>query len=188
MKMKRLFVFLCVVVGLCACRDTKPGIDRSAPVQDKREALSDGSEYEKNGRYCIFRTPVSLDSEDGEFNVSITMLPDFSQPSVNNESFNRVYCDNKATLSITSSGDTIALKHFNKTSFLDYIDQSIAPRAVFNRLSCRGFTKDAVKLEAEISVPHSDEECYVTIVVNRDGTVSMKRFETEVVPEEIVGA
>ena len=45
-----------------------------------------------------------------------------------------------------------------------------------------------MKLEAEISVPHSDEECYVTIIVNRDGTVEMKRYEVEEVPEEIAGA
>ena len=185
--MKRLLVLLCVAASLCACRNAKPEAESAAALQDQQEALSDGSEYEKNGRYCIFRDPLSIDSDDGAFHVSITMSPDFSQPAVNDEGFGRVYCDNKANLCITMSGDTIAHEQFTKTTFLDYIDQATASHAIFNRLTCRGFTKDEVKLEAEISVPHSEEQCYVTIVVNRSGAVSMKRYEAEEVPDEIIG-
>ncbi len=186
--MKKFLIFMCVALGLSACHNSKSDVDKTAPTQEGQEEMSDGSEYEKDGRRCIFNSPMTLDSDDGKFHVSITMTPDFNQPSVKNENFNCLYCDNKATLCITSSGDTIALQHYNKNSFMDYVDQSIAPRAIFSRLSCRGFSNDAVKLEAEISVPHSEEECYVTIVVNRDGTISMKRYEDEEVPDEIVGA
>lgn len=186
--MERLLICLCVAVCLCACKETKPDTDSASTQKAEQNVMSDGGEYEKNGRYCIFRTPVSMDSEDGRFHVDITMEPDFSLPAVNNESFNRIYCDNRASLCVTSASDTVVSRQLDKMSFAEYIDSNIASRAIFNRLSCRGFEKDAVKLEAEISVPHSDEECYVTIIVNRDGTVEMKRYEVEEVPEEIAGA
>ena len=186
--MKRLLICLSVMLCLVACKQTKTDADATGENTQQQANISDGSEYEKNGRYCIYREPVTIDSEDGRYHVYITMTPDFKQPSVKNESFNRTYCDNKASLCITTATDTIIVKDFDKTSFSEYVDANIVSRAIFNRLTCRGFSKDAIKLEAEISVPHSDEECYVTIMVGADGSLTMKRYESEDVPEEIAGA
>ena len=152
---------------LWACKEAKNDTNNETPQTEEQTNLSDGSEYEKNGRYCIFRDPVSMSSDDGKYHVSIKMSPDFNLPSVKNES-------------------TILDRQFKKDMFLEYIDNDIASRAILNRVTCRGFSPDGIKLEAEISVPHSDEECYVTILVNCDGTMTMKRYESEDVPNEIV--
>lgn len=186
--MKRLLLCLCAALCLCACKQTKTEADGKTNETEQQETLSDGSEYEKNGKYCIYREPLTIDSEDGKYHVYISMTPDFTMPTVKNESFDRIYCDNKASLLITTATDTIFSSSFNKDSFKDYVDANISQRAIFNRLTCRGFTQGAIKLEAEISVPHSDEECYVTIMVDDHGGMTMKRYESEAVPEEIAGA
>ena len=183
--MKKILLFVCLISCLWACKEAKTN-NNEVPQSEEQTNLSDGSEYEKNGRYCIFREPVSISSEDGKYHVIIKMHPDLSLPSVKNESFGRTYCDNVADVCVMAGNDTLMSRQFKKDVFSDYVDNNIASRAILNRITCRGFSADGVKLEAEISVPHSDEECYVTILVNRDGTVTMKRYESEDVPTEIV--
>lgn len=184
--MKKLLIIGVAGLLLTACSESKKA-DKEAAVVAEQQQLSDGGEYEKDGRYCIYREPQTTTAEDGSLSVNITMTPDFSLPAVENESFGRTYCDNVARVCVTTETDTLLNTQYTKQSLAEWTDETIAGRAILNRLTCRGINGDGVKLEAEISVPHSDEECYVTIKVGRDGSVDISRYMAEEVPDEIAG-
>ncbi len=183
--MKKIFIFSLLALSLVACKDNKgENTEGEEPAAEQTE-MSDGAEYEKNGVYSIYREPMTADSDDNTYHVAIYITPDPSLPTVENASFNRTYADNRANVTVTADNDTILSRQFTKQSFAEYFDANINKKAILNRITCRGFSANGVKLEAEISVPHSDEECYVTITVLRDGTVTMERYTDTEVPEEI---
>lgn len=185
--MKKLLIISVAGLLLTACGESKKAAEETTAITEQQQ-LSDGGEYEKDGRYCIYREPQTATAEDGSLSVSITMTPDFSLPGVENVSFGRTYCDNVARVCVTTGADTLLNTQYTKQSLTEWADETIVGRAILNRLTCHEINGNGVKLEAEISVPHSDEECYVTIKVGRDGSVDISKYMmTEEVPEEIAG-
>ena len=184
--MKKIVSLLLIITIISA--SCKEKIDKQPQVVEttQKQTMNDGDEYKKNGRYCIYRQPITQTSDDASTMVEIKMQPDFSLPPVENESFERTYCDNCANIIVVCSGDTIFNNNFTKKSFAEQIETSLSEKAILNRIVCRGFSNNSVKLEAEISVPHSDEETYITIVIDKNGNTHISRYETEEVPEEIV--
>lgn len=184
--MKKLLIMALALSIMTACKDNKATDTQQAETTQAETTKSDGGEYEHNGIYSIYREPVIIDSEDKTFHVEIRMSPDTLLPTVYNENFNRTYADNHATIVVVAKNDTIFSKQFTKATFAEYIDSSIAGRAILCRIAYRGATANQVNLEAEVSVPHSDEECYITMTILGDGTLQMQRYINNEVPDEVV--
>lgn len=184
--MKKLLIITLSLLALVACKDNKATNETSSNETQTQTPLSDGDEYEKNDRHCIYREPLSLTSDDGSMAVAICLTPDFSLPPVHDKDYGLTYCDNRAEVCVTYHGDTIMNQDFTKASLSTWTDANIAPRAILNNMTFRGFNPNGLRLEAEVSVPHSDEECYVVIDVDTNGGVNIYRYEDEAVPEELV--
>lgn len=185
--MKKIIALLLTITIISVSCKEKTVVEPQIAETTQKDTLSDGDEYQKSGRYCIYRQPITQTSDDASTIVEIKIQPDFSLPSVENESFERTYCDNSANIIVICSGDTVFNNNFTKHSFAEQIETGLSEKAILNRIVCRGFSNNNVKLEAEISVPHSDEECYITITIDKNGNTNISRYETEEVPEEIVG-
>ncbi len=184
---KTVICALAALAMLAGCGNNK-GDNQGAGSDAEEVILSDGSEVEKDGVYSIYREPVVAEAQttDGQnMRVEIYVTPDMDLPTVENESFKRIYCDNRADVMVTLGGDTVAQEQYTKESFAEYVDATIMPTAILSRLTYRGMSGDEMKLEAEVSVPHSDEEAYITIYVGRDGSVRMEPYTIEEIPDEM---
>ncbi|MBO4593425.1 MAG: DUF4738 domain-containing protein [Bacteroidaceae bacterium] len=185
--------FLCIIfLASCGSKSEAPNEN----IDEELNEIVESREYKENGLNKIRAVSDTINSGHG-YLVILSVSPDESQPRVPNDNFG-TYCDNRATVKVvrtntqsaeqdlTNTQSSVPSSQFFKSSFIDYLDETLRTYAVLDALTFVGAEANRFTVEASISVPHSDEQALITITIGLDGSVSMQRstVDNDAFPEE----
>ena len=188
-----LFTFLYIFIfASCGSKSEAPNEN----IDEELNEIVESREYKENGLNKIRAVSDTINSGHG-YLVILSVSPDESQPRVPNDNFG-TYCDNRATVKVvrtnaqsaeqdlTNTQSSVPSSQFFKSSFIDYLDETLRTYAVLDALTFVGAEANRFTVEASISVPHSDEQALITITIGLDGSVSMQRstVDNDAFPEE----
>lgn len=176
--MKKFLILCAAATIIVACKNTTQA-DVQA-IDEELNEIVESDEYKEHDLIKLRATEDIVDTKDGN-HVVLTLEPDERLPHVANENFG-TYCDNRASVIVLSeSGDTLLSRHFTKTDMQEYIDTALFRSGILDGLSVERATPSTIVVNANISVPHSDEQVVVALTMGLDGSISMQRQAAPVV-------
>lgn len=170
--MKKIVLLMAGLLVMWSCKNGSKNDVRQ--MDDELSQIVPSSEYEKGG-LTYLRTANDTVRVDAGYTVVIGFSPDKSLPHVKNEEFSKTYCDNRATVS-AYRGDSVILKHqFSKDDFANFLDDNLRRNAILYSVSLVGADSKGIKLEADVCVPHSDEQLALNISLGFDNSITIIR-------------
>ena len=167
----RIQLILLAFVTLASC-GSKPQNDVQA-IDEELNEIVESSEFKENGLMKQRPTEQVIDTKEG-YKVNISVRPDETLPNVPNENFG-TYCDNRVTVLVYNSTDTLVNRQLTKADFFDALDSNLKTYAILENLSLASSSGQSVTLDASVSVPHSDEQAIFTITLGFDGSMTMQK-------------
>ena len=128
-------------------------------------------------RMQVSTVETRINFKDKEYRSVVSRMPDETLPHVTND-MGDIYVDNKITLKLTRSGETVLNKKFTKADFasvveLDFLKKSILEGLVFDKTTSHG-----IVYAASVCYPQTDLYVPLSIIVTPDGKMSIERVES----------
>ncbi|NDV65129.1 DUF4738 domain-containing protein [Bacteroides sp. 224] len=172
--MKKL-LYLFIVSGLitvAACSKK----DNSQKVDDTRVLMQNTTDKEGLQRMQVSKNEQTVTFKGKEYNISILRTPDDSLTRVKSE-MGDVFIDNRIALRITQGNREVLNKSFTKHSFSSVVNANFMKKSILEGMVFDKTTTQGIIFAVSVSYPQTDLYIPISLTVDADGKMSMKREE-----------